>query len=524
MSQLVDDLVAGGVLGKRRIIAAFREIERKDFVPEEEVENVDLDRPLPLAHGQVISQPTTVATMLELLDPKPGNRVLDIGFGSGWQTALLAHIVGREGSVVAYERVRKLYRFGSRNIQKYQFSPKRRVTLKYGDGTKIRHDVFDRIVAACSIERDPPPDAWLAALKRGGRMVIPVGNSIIVYKKIDDTTYETEEYPGYSFVPLIMDRSRLAAWRGGFIKGVVTSALVIFLIAIYQLGIVFPTRPIFASTVAIQEGSNASDIAGVLKRHNIIRSEAFFLWLVYGAGVHDKLSAGIFSFSEPMSTIGAIRALTADREEVTVVIPEGSTIRDIAGILELKGIQGASGFAAAAAVVGEGYLFPDTYRFYVTSSAESIVQEMHEHFQEKLSHFEEEIADSGRTQGEIVIMASIIEREVPTKKDKELISGIFWKRMADEHPLQVDATLYYELGKTSRELTREDLNTETPYNTYQHLGLPPGPISNPGIESIEAALRPKPSPYYFYLSGRDGTTHFARTFEEHIANRNRYLR
>ena len=125
---------------------------------------------------------------------------------------------------------------------------------------------------------------------------------------------------------------------------------------------------------------------------------------------------------------------------------------------------------------------------------------------------------------DIVIVASILEKEVKTSESRAIVSGILWKRLALGMPLQVDATLGYITGKTSAELTIDNLNADSPYNTYRNKGLPPTPISNPGLLALDAALHPKSSPYLYYLSDNNGVIHYAVTFEEHKANKARYLR
>jgi UPF0755 protein len=149
---------------------------------------------------------------------------------------------------------------------------------------------------------------------------------------------------------------------------------------------------------------------------------------------------------------------------------------------------------------------------------------MKNNFESKMKEFLPEIARQKKFLRDIVIMASIIEKEVHNTEDRGLVSGILWKRIKEGIGLQVDASLTYLLGKTSAELTSTDLKIDSPYNTYKYKDLPRGPISNPGKEAIFAALFPVISPYLFYLSDKDGVTRYARNFEEHKENKLRYLR
>ena len=172
----------------------------------------------------------------------------------------------------------------------------------------------------------------------------------------------------------------------------------------------------------------------------------------------------------------------------------------------------------------QGYLFPDTYFISPFALASDVVQKMNDNFNHHLRGLEKNIASSGHTEQEIITMASIIEKESNGKGDRALISGILWNRIRKGVRLQVDASLTYLLGKESKNLTLSDLKTDSPYNTYVHTGLPPGPICNPGIESIKAALYPAQTNDMFYLHGPDGTFHGAVTFAEHVKNKNLYLR
>lgn len=170
----------------------------------------------------------------------------------------------------------------------------------------------------------------------------------------------------------------------------------------------------------------------------------------------------------------------------------------------------------------EGYLFPDTYFFSKIDGPADMIKVMRDNFDSRIKEVEDDIKATGKTMNEIITMASIIDREVRTKKDRHLVSGILWKRIASNMPLQVDATFEYYLGKTTFDLTKADLKSESPYNTYVNKGLPPTPIGNPGWDAIMAAIFPEESDYWFYLSDHDGNIHYAKTFEEHKANRRQY--
>jgi UPF0755 protein len=149
---------------------------------------------------------------------------------------------------------------------------------------------------------------------------------------------------------------------------------------------------------------------------------------------------------------------------------------------------------------------------------------MQKTFNEKTAPLEERIKTSQYSQNEILTLASILEREANTPESKKIVSGILQNRLTINMPLQVDATMEYILNKPLQELAPEDLNIESPYNTYLNVGLPPTPIGNPGTESIEAVLEPIESEYLFYITGEDGNFYYSKTYEEHLENIEKYLR
>lgn len=207
---LVDQLINEGYLKTPSIIDAFRKIDRAKFVPDDLKESAYLNIPLSIGKGQTISQPATVAFMLELLQPKEGDKIFDVGFGSGWQTALLAEIVGEKGEVFAVEVVPEVFEWGKKNIQQFGF---KNVRLFLGSGLVgiEEYGFFDKIIAAAAGKKIQK--VWKERLKVGGRLVLPVGNSLwLVVRKEFFTSggsavgWEEQEFPGFVFVPLIEPR------------------------------------------------------------------------------------------------------------------------------------------------------------------------------------------------------------------------------------------------------------------------------------------------------------------------------
>jgi len=233
MVKLIDSLIEDGWLRTPRVIEAFQEIKRADFMPDDMKNLAELNEALPIGYGQTISQPLTVAFMLEQLQPEPANKILDIGSGSGWTSALLAYIVSKEelkskiknqkskinGKVIAIEIIPELKKFGEKNVAKYNFIKKGIVEFICADGSKgypnfaarpegvrpssveVLAEGFDKILASAAAEEIPK--AWKEQLKIGGRIVCPVKSSIFLLIKKSEIEFEKIEYPGFAFVPLI---------------------------------------------------------------------------------------------------------------------------------------------------------------------------------------------------------------------------------------------------------------------------------------------------------------------------------
>ena len=202
--ELVEELARGGYLKSPAIIDAFKSIDRASFVPDEFKSQAYENKPLPIGFEQTISQPLTVAFMLELLQPQPGSTILDIGAGSGWQSALIANLVGETGKVVAIERIPELKTLAENNLKNLP-DLNGRINFVLGDGSLGYEPEapYNRIIAAAA--GDEIPESWKAQLKTGGTIVAPVGQSIVVIHKLTPDTFDRHEYLGFSFVPLIKD-------------------------------------------------------------------------------------------------------------------------------------------------------------------------------------------------------------------------------------------------------------------------------------------------------------------------------
>lgn len=300
--------------------------------------------------------------------------------------------------------------------------------------------------------------------------------------------------------------------------------------------------------VKVEQGMSVSQVGSLLAEKGLIRSLTTFKLYVKWHAAESGLQAGTFVFRPNMSIPEIVEVLrTGKSREISLTIPEGWTVADIDALLARKGLAQSgsvldclkrcdfssfdflppSGKSLAARGGRlEGYLFPETY---FVSEAEFVPK----FFLERLlgtfrKRVIEEQADAIRSSGhslrEIVIMASLVESETRTDSERPIVAGILWKRLKEGVLLGVDATVRYALEKPIEPLTESDLKTESPYNTRKVRGLPPGPISNPGLSSILATLKPQESPYWYYLHDGKGVIHYAVTNEEHNENRRKYLR
>lgn len=305
----------------------------------------------------------------------------------------------------------------------------------------------------------------------------------------------------------------------------------------------FPNGTTTPVLVSVPSGSAPDAIADELVDAKVLGSKFLFRIAVRLRGGGDRILAGDYAFPKALSPWSAVGALTNDAyrvNEVALTFPEGFTSAQMAERLDAAGVVGKSAFLAAVAtpsaalralVLGlpssaslEGYLFPDTYRFLKDSTATVVVTKMLENFATKRRALP---AASGTAMGEpfhrIVILASILEREVKTAADRALAADLFWRRIELGIALQSDATVNFVTGKGLASPTLDDTKVESPYNTYLHPGLPPGPIGNPGTVSLTATLNPTANDYLYFLTPKDGTTVFSKTYDEHLANKAKYL-
>lgn len=281
--------------------------------------------------------------------------------------------------------------------------------------------------------------------------------------------------------------------------------------------------------ITIEPGYSLNEISKIFEEKEIVKSASIFESLIVLMEGDKTISSGDYVFNSPLNVFDvAKRVANSDFGvgKIEVTLPEGLNIKEMSNVLFEKLPNFNSEEFMFLTKDLEGYLFPDTYFFFASDDAKDVVKILKNTFDKKIRNvFEDEVKKSGKDFKEILIMASIIEDEAyDGMEEKQTISGILWKRIDEGMRLQVDATLRYVNGKASSELTLDDLAEDHEYNTYTRYGLPPTPISNPGVDSFKAALSPIDSPYFFYLHDEDGKIYYAKTFEEHRKNIANYLK
>ncbi len=299
-----------------------------------------------------------------------------------------------------------------------------------------------------------------------------------------------------------------------------------------------------AKSVEIPSGIGSRKIAELLKNEGVIRSKWGFVFYISLKGKASLLKPGSYLFSRQTIPEIVRDLMRGGTNERVITIPEGWSTKDIAEYFEREGVIPRNEFLKISGGQHpvltidrfdflkdqprdaglEGYLFPDTYRVFKDAKLEDIIVKMLENFGRKITpELREETARQNKTLFEIITMASLIEKEVVTDEDRALVSGILWKRLSLGIGLQVDATIIYITGKKSTRVSREETQIDSLYNTYKYRGLPVGPIANPGLSAIRAAIYPKESPYLYYLSAPDGRTIFSQTLDEHNEAKAKYL-
>jgi len=328
-------------------------------------------------------------------------------------------------------------------------------------------------------------------------------------------------------------------------RRIITIALGIFFIGVCLLFVGEVYAPKSASgkqtVYTVEKGMSSSTIARDLETQGIIKSAYFFKIYIVVSGQRAKLQAGRYTVSPSMSIFQIVKEMVSGNsinDRVTIV--EGWDTKDVGSYLQAKGFYSEQDFLSATQkdwsqefsfladkpknLDVEGYLFPDTYQIYPGESTDTFVESTLLNFNQKITpDLRKEIAAQHKSIFQIITMASILEKEANNLQDKKIVSGILWKRMANNIPLQVDSTVNFATGKNDASVSQQDTLINSPYNTYKYLGLPLGPISNPGMDSILAAINPQQSDYWYYLSDSKGNIIYSKTLEEQSAAIQKYL-
>lgn len=308
--------------------------------------------------------------------------------------------------------------------------------------------------------------------------------------------------------------------------------LITFVLALALWGsavLLLPPRSFVGGVVLrIPEGVTARAVAKTLAENGAVVHEALFIVSLFLVGGNDAtVQSGAYLLHDPLGPAVLAWRLTRGVHGVApvrVTIPEGLASYEIADILSGTLLNFSREQFLTLAEKKEGFLFPDTYDFSPFAAPQEVMRIMRSNFDKKTEPLREKYHLDETMLSRVVIIASLLEREARTSEDRRLIAGIIENRLRAGMPLQIDAVFGYIFRRPPFHPSGEEvLEVDSPYNTYRYAGLPPGPIGNPGLSALEDALNPTPSDYLYYLTDRNGTMHYSRTFTEHVAKKLRYL-
>jgi UPF0755 protein len=304
--------------------------------------------------------------------------------------------------------------------------------------------------------------------------------------------------------------------------------LIFFILLTYLYWSIFvPVNAVNYPVISqVVQGESLSLVSDKLYGQKIIKNKFVFENFIKLTRQDSKIQIGEYTYHKPLNMVEILNKLITGRYEyipVIITIKEGEDSRTIVDKIynNFKNVKSAYSKEELLQILQdkEGYLFPETYNYAPSASLENIFKKIDEEFIKRTSGYSTSTEDFKK----ILIIASILEKEVPHPEDMKVVSGIIQNRLKIGMPLQMDSTLGYFTGRASLQLTRADLQLDSPYNTYKIKGLPTAPIGNPGDVSIQAAISPESHDYIYFLSGSDGVNHYAKTYEEHLKNRRLYL-
>jgi UPF0755 protein len=281
------------------------------------------------------------------------------------------------------------------------------------------------------------------------------------------------------------------------------------------------------STFTIERKATLSGVAEDLKIQSFIRSDFLLKVYITIKPGEKTIKEGEYLFEKKENLFKIAHRITNGYfgiQPIKVTFPEGTTVLEMSKILKNSIPNFDSDKFQIIAKHYEGFLFPDTYKFYSNVTPEIVLETLTKNFDQKVDSLSDDFLLTNRSKQDVIIMASILEEEGNTVESKKMIADILWKRLDKGMLLQVDAPFKYVFGKTSEDLTLDDLKASTTYNTYVYKGLTPTPISNPGVESIKSAIYPIKNDYLYFLSDKSGNMHYAKTHDEHVSNKKKYLK
>ncbi len=276
---------------------------------------------------------------------------------------------------------------------------------------------------------------------------------------------------------------------------------------------------------SIKKGEGVRAVANNLKTQGLIKDPVVFYLVVRRLRIDNKIQAGDFFISPSLNATQVAKALQTGTYDVRVVIPEGKRAEEIADLLKER-VYSYDESWRSKLILNEGYLFPDTYSFPKDVDVEQVISVMRDNFEEKYSGIEN-LGNTNLSKKDIVILASMVEREAKHSQDRPLVSSVLFNRLDAGMPLYIDATIQYAIGTPKKWWptlpdTGGNVAPNSPYNTYTHSGLPPTPISNPGLEALKAIFNPATTDYLYYISDKTGVNRYGRTLDEHNANIQNY--
>lgn len=333
---------------------------------------------------------------------------------------------------------------------------------------------------------------------------------------------------------MLMRVTRSRRWLLPGILAVLMLSGLVFGRMVYELAQPVSAGSVDAVTITVKPGMSTQEIGEVLRKNGLIKNVALFRLVARIEGMENSLQAAEYSFSPNMSVRRIVGMLA--RGEVAYrqfTVPEGFTIDQIAVLLGEKNLADPAKFKAAAKTMipfeymqpasavsypVEGFAFPDTYRVARGVTEEQLLKMMLYQFNDRFTpQMRERAGQLGLSMREVITLASLVEREAKVESERPIIAAVFLNRLRLEMPLQSCATIQYILGYPKPELSIEDTFLPSPYNTYQNMGLPPGPIANPGIASIQAVLNPAVTDYLYFVADKNGNHQFSTTYDQHLA-------